>query len=48
MMLPQTVQPFEFLKLGYFLIIEESHERGRGGPLRGSKGILPSKILQKS
>ena len=47
-MQPQTVQPFEYIKLGYFLIVEESHERGRGGPLGESKGIPPRKILQKS
>ena len=47
-MQPQTVQPFEYIKLGYSLIIEESRERRRGEPLGGSGGILPHKNLQKS
>lgn len=40
------VQPFENVKLGYFLISDESHEHQRSKPLAGIEGLLPQTVLK--
>ena len=39
-------QPFEYVKTGYLLIIEESRDRRRGESLGGSGGILLQNVLK--
>ena len=42
----QTVQPFGYVKLGYFSMADESRERRRSEPLAGCGDMLFQKILK--